>query len=240
MKKRHICKRNKYFIKKNILSIVSKVFKIKDKRYGNGYFIFTFAGNSICHFHLEELPHWKFGIWLSEDKTKKKTYQIFGQIEVLIDKFKPYASNLCFSDVKKFNTAFKSIHLKGGFSEPYEKELYDNEIESIKKADVVNKENYEIVKKAVDAFNQENKKIANVKIVDGNTKHWRTSPRYSFQFFTDDKVGNDVLIEALKPLVKTLDEVDKKYTMDNCDFYFKVEQYEWEILNCKKWVDYDE
>ena len=69
-----------------------------DIEYGDGYFIFGTGTNSVVHFHLEETPEWKYGLWLSEidhdDPKAQKPVKIrfFAQFEAEIDKFKPSAS----------------------------------------------------------------------------------------------------------------------------------------------------
>lgn len=69
-----------------------------DIEYGDGYFIFGTGTNSVVHFHLEETPGWKYGLWLSEmdqnDPKAQKPVKIrfFAQFEAEIDKFKPSAS----------------------------------------------------------------------------------------------------------------------------------------------------
>jgi len=92
MKKRLRKKHNKSRLE-NILIKVSEKFTITKKTFGNGYFIFSFGQNTVCHFTLKETPLWKYGIWLT-----KQGYQIFGEHEWLIDKFKPSATYLSFEN----------------------------------------------------------------------------------------------------------------------------------------------
>jgi len=92
MKKRLIKKYNKSRLE-NILTQVSDKFTITKKTFGDGYFIFSFGQNTVCHFTLKETPLWKYGIWLT-----KQGYQIFGEHEWLIDKFKPSATYLSFEN----------------------------------------------------------------------------------------------------------------------------------------------
>lgn len=76
---------------------------ITDVEYLDGYFIFGRGTNSIVHFHIDETPGWKYGIWWEpvEDKDTGKPYtdrvhcSIFAQYEEEIDKFKPSASMVC-------------------------------------------------------------------------------------------------------------------------------------------------
>ena len=48
-------------------SLLSKIesygYHIKDKKFGNCYFLFEGDDNSICHFHIKEIPGFLFGLW---------------------------------------------------------------------------------------------------------------------------------------------------------------------------------
>ena len=82
-----------------------------DVEYLDGYFIFGRGTNSVVHFHINETPGWKYGIWWEpvEDADTKKPYtdrvhcSIFAQYEEEIDKFKPSASMIC----EEFTIDFK-------------------------------------------------------------------------------------------------------------------------------------
>lgn len=92
---------------------------IIDVEYLDGYFIFSRGTNSIVHFHIEETPGWKYGIWWSpvskntkegekDDKnteyyTDRVHCSIFAQYEEEIDKFKPSASTVCEEFTIDFN-----------------------------------------------------------------------------------------------------------------------------------------
>jgi hypothetical protein len=232
MKDRKAKKRNKKFILNNILSKIEKVFSIKDVRFGSGYFIFTYASASICHFHLKELPHWKCGIWLSQDQKKPLTYDIFAQIEICIDKFKPYASEICFNNVDEFIEEMKKIKNNGGFDTKENEEYYHEELENLEKARIVNLENYSKVYNAIKKFNKENEEIAKLEIDDHNTGCWRSSPRYHFRFLVEEELMNEdeMLLEKLKPVTNLLEEIDEKYHMDKCNFWHKVDSFEWSDL----------
>lgn len=70
----------------------------KDVAYLDGYFLFGTGTNSVVHFHIEECPGWKFGIWWNVPEEPEKTRiegEFFAQYEDAIDKFKPSASALC-------------------------------------------------------------------------------------------------------------------------------------------------
>jgi len=70
-------------------------FHATDIEYLDGYYIFGSGSNSVLHFHVQECPGWKFGIWWNEPKETEQNYvtgDFFAQYEETIDKFKPSAS----------------------------------------------------------------------------------------------------------------------------------------------------
>lgn len=69
--------------------------KIIDKVFGNGYYIFEFGEDSVCHFKIKGLKRWQFGLWIREDNDNE-TYVInlFGEHNDYIDKFKPTATRI--------------------------------------------------------------------------------------------------------------------------------------------------
>jgi len=106
MRKRLIKKANKQRIENILNKITSNNFNITSKIFGNGYFIFTFGKNTVCHFTLKETPLWKYGIWLDG----KKGFKIFGEHEWLIDKFKPSRTYLSYNnDINGFIKEVKLI-----------------------------------------------------------------------------------------------------------------------------------
>lgn len=69
-----------------------------DVVYLDGYYIFGYGTNSVVHFHIDECPGWKFGIWWDEpssDNPNVVSGQVFSQFEETLDKFKPSASSFC-------------------------------------------------------------------------------------------------------------------------------------------------
>ncbi len=79
-----------------ILDAINSKYTVTDVERGDGYFIFSFVGNSVTHFKIKELPQWKFGIWLFYDKKKNVIdCEWFCQLEIFIDKFKPSRSEIC-------------------------------------------------------------------------------------------------------------------------------------------------
>lgn len=106
MNKRIRIKREKINNTNRINDILKQLNYIVEKKvFGSGYFIFSFALNSVCWFWLKEFKGWKFGIWLNE----KGTFDIFGEYILLIDKFKPSASYVSFDNINDFNEDLKSI-----------------------------------------------------------------------------------------------------------------------------------
>jgi len=105
MKKRLIKKINKQRIENILNKITNNNLNITNKIFGDGYFIFTFGYNTVCHFYLKQTPLWKYGIWLS-----KNGFQIFGEHEWLIDKFKPSRTYLSYNnDINGFIKEVKLI-----------------------------------------------------------------------------------------------------------------------------------
>lgn len=96
MEKEKISKLKKRVINKALKVINDNGFKTKNVKFGDGYFFYEFGDNSVCHFYIDELPDWKFGIWIWEDDKDENKLKVFffAQIEEFIDKFKPSASSI--------------------------------------------------------------------------------------------------------------------------------------------------
>ena len=80
---------------------------------GNGYFLFEFGEDTVWHFRVKECPKaFKFGIWLFQDKNDLKV-NLFGELEWLIDKFKPsqtaFSESFTIKDVFKKGTDWKKL-----------------------------------------------------------------------------------------------------------------------------------
>ena len=98
-------------IHEKILSAIEEHADVKiSKKYTlNGYYIFDFGEDSVCHFQVNGLKRWLFGIWLSkDDKTNNTKVIIFGENTDFIDKFKPTA------------TAINGFELERDFDKPDE------------------------------------------------------------------------------------------------------------------------
>ena len=103
---------NRELIEDAFKSIENEGYHIEDKRYGNYYFLFDGEEDSICHFHIKEIPGFLFAFWNINrlDNFKEaveKDYPLwtdafgicsktelifFTQYEREIDKFKPSRS----------------------------------------------------------------------------------------------------------------------------------------------------
>lgn len=81
----------------NILKFISFSINknIKNISLGNGYFLFDFGENTVCHFRIDGIEKWKFGIWVIPDENKTKyDISLFGEHNWMIDKFKPSQTSI--------------------------------------------------------------------------------------------------------------------------------------------------
>ena len=58
---------------------------------GNGYYLFNFGENTVCHFRVPRAKKWLFGIWVIPREDGSIRVDLFGEHEWYIDKFKPTA-----------------------------------------------------------------------------------------------------------------------------------------------------
>lgn len=63
MKKKLTKKTNLELMNSVLTKIESYGYHIKDKKFGSCYFLFDGEDNSICHFHIKEIPGFLFGLW---------------------------------------------------------------------------------------------------------------------------------------------------------------------------------
>ena len=195
MKKRIVKKQNK----KQILALLAQLVPLRacNIKLGSGYFIFKIGENAVCHFGLKELPHWKFGIWLNEDKT----YTTFGQVTNLIDKFKPSYSDLVDENILSFRQKVLDIIANGGFLNDEDKESYLEDLDIRKKAAEWNLKAYGAVQGYIDKYNEANQSRY-LKLEDRGA---RVMPRYRIALFHErDK---DVVGDELKKLQEEIDLV---------------------------------
>lgn len=78
---------------KKVFNELKKNFKIYDVKTGDGYFVFNMGKCSTCTFRIKETPNWLYGIWLDGNK-----FDIFGEHDELIDKFKPSRTYLSYNN----------------------------------------------------------------------------------------------------------------------------------------------
>ena len=86
MKKRIADKKRKQCILKGLNGL-----NISEIKFIDGYFIYSFGKNTVCHFKVKELPNIKFGVWYLKNRL-----EIFACVECMIDKFKPSYADFTF------------------------------------------------------------------------------------------------------------------------------------------------
>lgn len=80
-------------IKEAVLNKIREYgFKLHKIQNVDGYFIFEGVEDSVTHFYIKGLPHWKFALWIKN--TDEEVIQLFTQYDTQIDKFKPSRSSL--------------------------------------------------------------------------------------------------------------------------------------------------
>lgn len=80
--------------------------------YGDTYFVFTGAPDSVIHFRMKGVSRrWKFGMWVHAEyiddyeRSEEPVIQFFAQWDRSIDKFKPSRSEICVTiKAYQFNT----------------------------------------------------------------------------------------------------------------------------------------
>lgn len=86
--------------------------KVTNKAFGNGYYLFEFGEDSVCHFTIKGLKRWAFGLWVREnDDNESYNINLFGEHSDYIDKFKPTATKITYEF--KYNTEndlWQSLH----------------------------------------------------------------------------------------------------------------------------------
>jgi len=229
----------------DILSQVSHTVDFDDIRFGNGYFVFSFAENSIAWFFMKEFPDWKFAIWLNEED---EGYSIFGEAITLIDKFKPSRSTLSFENVKDFNLELpKILSNSGKWAE------YNLEVEHGLKQDILseefNKRAFEKVSEYIDNIKKEfdNEKVDTyIKLVDRNTNDFKVMPRYKLNEYTDVEgyfdnpksfIRTKKLFTDLCNLLEYTSQNDGNYDRE---FYLDIDDFIFENLQIQNPRDYED
>jgi len=176
---------------------INKILKCVDgyvqyKKFYSGYFIIEFEKNSVCHFKIKSLPHWSFAIWLRPGKD----FTIFGQVTILIDKFKPTRSDLCCINMKDFNDGINSILENDGFFDYEEMLCYYDELYEMKKLDEANLRIYNDSMVYITQLEKDNPKLSyDIKVLP---QGW--TPRYTFEYIGEGEFDNDFYTKVSKDL----------------------------------------
>jgi len=237
MKRKVIKKQNKRKIN-NILSKCWYRHYISNKKFMSGYFIFAHEPNSICHFKIDCLPEWKFGIWLNEDGE----YQVFGEHELMIDKFKPTSTIISETDIDNFSAEFSMLlyaeyidipHLKMETRYGEYMKSIENEKMRISKCNVLNTLIYNKVSKLISTDKYNNKNY-NINIHDSYYgSPFRSTPRYEFHLMVEDsyKMTQDA-INAVYEMLRVdynelLSSIDKTAVIDGEVENLNYDMFEW-------------
>lgn len=217
MRKRVVDKKTKQR-QLTLLNRISEYFDIKNAVFGNGYFLFTFGKNMVCHFELKALPEWQFGIWLNKDD---RGFRIFGEHKMLIDKFKPsrtYVSkklkNIDQLD-KTFIPTIKSIINKpylhfdrslhfGYRSGEDPKKVYDDFMDEKKRKQQLEVQSYLNMKEAIKEV-KNNPLVCDVELKDTMEKGWVSYPRYEVDIILKDRYI-DELVHEYDDMKKKIEE----------------------------------
>ena len=83
--------------------------RITDWNIGNGYYLFDFGENTVCHFRVPGAKKWLFGIWAIPREDGSIRVDLFGEHEWHIDKFKPTATKISDSVIISNREAFDDL-----------------------------------------------------------------------------------------------------------------------------------
>lgn len=83
--------------------------RITDWDIGNGYYLFDFGENTVCHFRVPGAKKWLFGIWAIPREDGSIRVDLFGEHEWHIDKFKPTATKISDSVIISNREAFDDL-----------------------------------------------------------------------------------------------------------------------------------
>lgn len=85
------------------VSAQKRKFTIYDEKWDDIGFV-------TVHFRVKECKGWLFGVWFRENEnTKKRYFELFGQPENNIDKFKPSRSHFCYTSTRELDGVGKGI-----------------------------------------------------------------------------------------------------------------------------------
>lgn len=199
-------------IKTKILNKLNELgFKLHHINNVDNYFIMEGDKDSITHFYIKGLSHWKFGLWINCTDKEDCTY-LFTQYDTQIDKFKPSRSHFCVelseNDIKNgYSYQIKSMikHIKrhpmiaynesecGHYCESsyllrfIKNELIDTRLDNIISKLVVNKSLLWLKFKML--FIKRSKIVQGMSVSDFEKKcsGWTTSERYKINIkFTEN------------------------------------------------------
>lgn len=229
--KRLKCKQNKKVLKQ-ILNSLRQDFTLSNIDIG--------SDNSVAHFSIDNIPEWKFGIWVYySPETKRYPYELFGQVEILIDKFKPSRSDIDINDISLFKNilnkmkddGWKTLDEKEGLpsevnqnsKDPFSGseifQYYLTEKESLRASkSIMSKTLKELYEKAEELSFEKNGTEYVFDIFDQNTDKLKVWPRYQIDITSNDwDADNDITKERLlaieefgSVISKIPDFVDKK------------------------------
>ena len=103
---------NKTIFELLVSSAKKQGYDIVDSRWVNSYFIFETGEDSIVHFKVKQCNGWLFGVWFingNDDTPDKRRFELFGQPENCIDKFKPSRSYFLYTSYADLDTDEKLV-----------------------------------------------------------------------------------------------------------------------------------
>lgn len=95
-----------------ISSAKKQGYDIIDVKWVNSYFVFETGEDSIVHFKIKQCRGWLFGMWFidgTDDEPNKRRFELFGQPENCIDKFKPSYSYFSYTSHADLDTEDKLV-----------------------------------------------------------------------------------------------------------------------------------
>ena len=215
----------------SILNKIEEKYKISEKKFGNGYFIFDMGENAVCHFKFRELKDWKFGIWLDEEGER---YDIFGEHIELIDKFKPSRCYISYEEINlgesledflaDIEDIIKNPIMNFSCSLTYSDEMTEEEAlkvykEFYKEKEMEEKRSKETKERIFDYLKnikEKEDKVTDVFVRDQNGDGWKSTPRYEVTVVIEKETSD----EEAERIFKEISEVSlqKEYSCSEHSF----------------------
>ena len=214
-------------------------------RYLEEYFVFDFSKAAICHFKIKEIPGWLFGIWLNDERHK---YDIFGEPEEFIDKFKPGATYYSYKNISEFIE--KMIDVRDNYDYYMAKDWYDRKEDigrndAAKISEVIKRHELKLIQEAKEeledwryTFDFFKKRIFDeipqleaVGVFDWHSKGWITYPRFSLTLQVKEEFYDD--FDFKKPV--DLHELKEKIDNNRPVELNKFSKYDFDFLNIIKY-----